>query len=284
MESIQKQVSKGLIRIVMLFFVVVALIPIVFVVSHSLKGEALILSRFTGESEMSVWQQLIIRPFYINLEQFYQVLFRTPQFIKLFWNALGITVPIVVGQVVLGILAAYGFSKMKFPGSDKLFFLYVIMMLMPFQVTIVPNYMVLNKLGLIDHYGALILPGIFGTFSTFFLKQFMEGIDEAFMEEAQLMGASDMQIIYHLLVPMCKPIIVSTAMMVFINYWSMVEEPITFITTKSKYPLSVYLGTIASENINIGFACSVLYMLLPLLVVLYGQEDLASGFRITSLK
>lgn len=284
MEKIKQQMSRNLLRLLIVFLVMIALIPMLFVIVHSLKGEEFILNLFGEDSRASVWQRLFIRPFYVNLDQFYQVLFRTPQFIKLFWNALGITVPIVAGQIVLGTLAAYGFSKMKFPGSEKLFFIYVVMMLMPFQVTIVPNYLVLNKFGLIDHYGALILPGIFGTFSTFFLKQFMEGIDQSFIEEAELMGAGELQIIWHLIIPMCKPIIVSTAMMVFINYWSMVEEPITFITNKNKYPLSVYLGTIASENINIGFACSVLYMLLPLLVVIYGQEDLISGFRITSLK
>ena len=192
--------------------------------------------------------------------------------------------PIVLLQTSLAILAAFGFSKLKFWGSETLFFVYIIMMLMPFQVTLVPNYIVVSQLNLIDHYASLILPGAFGTFSVFFLKQFMEGIDQSFIEEAQLQGANDCQLLSYIMVPMCKPIIVSAMVLVFIDNWSMVEQPLIFIKSPEKMPLSVYLAHLASSNISIGFACSVLYMVLPLFLMLYAQDDLSDGLKISSLK
>ncbi|MEG1147910.1 MAG: carbohydrate ABC transporter permease, partial [Niameybacter sp.] len=236
-----------------------SLLPVAYVVMHSLKGEQLIAQLYTAY-DVSIWEKTFIKPFYINLDQYYHILFQTPEFLYLFWNALMIVAPIVVLQTIIGLFAAYGLSKLKFKGSEVLFFSYIVIMLMPFQVTVVPNYMMLDKLGLLDRYGALILPGIFGTFGVFFLKQFMEGIDEAFIEEARLLGAGDLQILRYVVVPMCKPIIVTVALLLFVDYWNMVEQPLIFLTSKDKYPLSVYLASIAQNNISIGFACSVLYM------------------------
>jgi multiple sugar transport system permease protein len=263
--------------------ILMVLLPILYITIHSLKGQALIISLYEGTSA-NLWQKIIIKPFYINLDQYYVVLFRTPKLLYMFWNSIGVVLPIVIGQVAVAFLAAYGFSKLKFAGSETLFFFYIVIMLMPFQVTIVPNYIMLNKLNLLDTKAALILPGIFNTFSVFFLKQFMEGIDKNFLEEARLIGAKEFQVLRYIIFPMCKPVIVSVLVFVFIDYWSMVEQPITFLKTDSKFPLSVYLSTITSSKIGIGFACSVLYMVLPVFFALYAQNDLSEGLSITNLK
>lgn len=251
--------------------------------SHSLKDVKL-MEMLYGDNQGNLWQKVIIKPFYINLEQYYQVFFRTPKFLYMFWNSLIIVMPIVLGQVLLAFLAAYGFSKMKFPGSELLFFIYIVIMLMPFQVTIVPNYMMLRRLNLLDTRLALVLPGVFNTFSVFFIKQFMEGIDQNFLEEARIVGAREEQVLRYIVLPMCKPIITSVIVFIFIDYWSMVEQPITFLKTPSIFPLSVYLSNITAGKIGIGFACSVLYMVLPVFLALYAQNDLMEGFSITSLK
>ena len=250
---------------------------------HSLKGEAIISYLYSSE-DISIWKKIFPKPGYINFDQYYRILFRTPQFLNLFWNSCLIVIPIVILQTLISILAAYGFSKEKFPGSNVLFFIYIIMMIMPFQVTLVPNYIMLAKLKLLDHYLSLILPGIFGTFGVFYLKQFMEGIDKVFIEEASLIGANKLQILFYIIVPMCKPIITSVMVLLFIDYWSMIEQPLIFISSIEKYPLSVYLSNIANSNIGIGFGCSVLYMILPILLVVYSQNDLSDGLKISTLK
>lgn len=277
-----KRLKQGITYVGMGLLLISILFPVYYLFSHSLKGEALIKTIYS--QPISLWERVFPKPFYINLDQYYRLLFRTPQYLVYFWNTLRVVVPIVTLQLLLSILAAFGFSKLKFWGSETLFFIYIIMMLMPFQVTLVPNYMILSKLHFLDSNEALILPGAFGTFGVFFLKQFMEGIDASFIEEGRLLGANDRQVLSYILVPMCKPVIVAAAVLLFIDYWSMVEQPLIFISTREKLPLSVYLSSLAVSNIHIGFACSVLYMVLPLLLVIYAQDDLSDGLKISSLK
>lgn len=261
-----------------------ALMPILYIALHSLKGQELIISLYSTQPPDSIWKKVLIKPFYMNLDQYYEVFLKTPRVLYMFWNSMQVVIPVVVGQMSLAFFAAYGFSKLKFPGSQTLFFIYVVIMLMPFQVTVVPNYMMLSKLQLLDTKWALILPGIFNTFSVFFLKQFMEGIDNCFLEEARILGASEWQILKYVMLPISKPIIMSVIVFVFIDYWSIVEQPTIFLKDENHYPLSAYLGTINDSKIGIGFASSVLYMVLPISLAVYAQEDLAESFKITTLK
>ncbi len=263
--------------------VVTIIFPMMYLVFHSLKGQEAIRTIYCNK-DMTLLQKIWVRPFYIDLGQYYEVFFRTPKFLYMFWNSLIIVGIIVLGQIIISFLAAYGFSKLKFPGSDTLFFIYIIIMLMPFQVTVVPNYIMLNKLELLDTRYSLIIPGVFSTFSVFFLKQFMEGIDKNFLEEARLLGAGDRQILYHVIIPLCKPIIVAVIMLIFMDYWSMVEQPIIFIKTESKYPLSVFLNFINEGKKDISFTTSVLYMIPPIALAIYAQGDLTESFKVTNLK
>ena len=275
--------KKILLSCLIIFFILTVLFPLFYLISHSLKGEMYMMSIYCND-KYSLWQRIWIKPFYIDLYQYYEVFFRTPKFLAMFWNSMLLVFVIVLGQVGISFLAGYGFSKLKFPGSNMLFLVYIIIMLMPFQVTVVPNYITLSRLNLLDTRGALILPGIFNTFSVFFLKQFMEGIDKDFIEEARMQGACERQILLHIIIPMCKPIIVAVILFVFIDYWSMVEQPIVFIKTASKYPLSVFLNTINDQKKEICFTTSVLYMFLPIIFAFSVQGDLVEGLKITNLK
>ena len=277
------KVKKIISYISVMLLIGMVLLPLIYLISHSLKGQALIYGVYSDE-KVDVWKKVWLCPFYINLDQYYEVLFRTPKFLYMFWNSVGAVFPIVIGQISIAFLAAYGFSKLKFWGSETIFFIYIVIMLMPFQVTLVPNYIMLSRLKLLDTKWALILPGIFNTFSVFFLKQFMEGIDMSYLEEARLLGASEKQILWHVILPLCKPILVSVIMFVFIDYWSMVEQPIIFLKTPEKYPLSVYLGTITEGKKGISFVSSVFYMVLPVGLAVYAQSDLSEGLKITNLK
>lgn len=277
-----RRTRRMILGIFLFTLALIAVFPVVYMLSHSLKSEELIAYIYSNEG-ISIWNKVFIKPFCIDLAQYYRIFFRTPEFLYLFWNSVLVTSTIVVFQVVMAILAAYGFSKIKFPGSDLLFFIYIVIMLMPFQVTLVPNYLVLHKLKLLDSYASLILPGIFNTFGVFFLKQFMESIDLVFIEEARLSGASELQVIRYIMVPICKPVIVSVAVLLFIDYWNMIEQPLVFITSIDKYPLSVYLSVITSDNMAIGFACSVLYMILPIFLMLYAENDLTSQLKLKRL-
>lgn len=279
----QRLVQIGL-KISLILVVGVMLFPIFYITVHAFKSPEDIVALYNN-GQTPILHKVWIKPFVIDLTGYYNIFLKTSDFLKQFWNTLFIVMPIIVGQLVVGTLAAYSFSKLKVWFGDKLFYAYIVVMLMPFQVTLVPNYIIIRALHLMDSYGALILPGIFGTFSVFFLKQFMDGIDEAYLESARLEGASEMSVVCKIIIPMCKPILVVTAVLLFVDYWNMVEQPLVFLTHKSKYPLSLFLlyfeeGKIVGES----FAYSVFYMILPIFVALGASKDLDAGLSIVALK
>lgn len=216
-------------------------------------------------------------PDMVSFQQYWTVLFNSPSYLLKFWNSVILTVPIVIFQVALASLAAYGFSRYRGKVRELVFFGYIILMLMPYQVTLVPNYLVSRWLGLLDTNWAIILPGIFAPFSVFLLTKNMRRIPKSYIEAAQLDGAGEWQIFFQVCLPMCKSALVSVAMLVFIDYWNMVEQPLILFTDQEKYPLSVFLSEINSGEVGVAFAVAVIYMVPTLLMFLWGEEYLEEG-------
>jgi multiple sugar transport system permease protein len=220
----------------------------------------------------------------VTFMQYYCVLFRKPKYLLMFWNSVIVTVPIVVGQIFIATLAAYAFGKLKFPFRDKIFFLYVIVMMMPFQVTLVPNYIILNKLDLLGSYWAIILPGIFTTFGVFLMRQFMMFIPDEYCEAAKIDGAGFLRTFYRIILPQCKGALASLAMLVFVDNWNMVEQPLIFLKDENLHPLSIFLARIYVSELGIAFACGFLYMFPALLIFLYGENYFIEGIQLSGLK
>lgn len=223
-------------------------------------------------------------PEQVSLMQYYNVLLRKPKFLVMFWNSVFMTLPIMIGQIIVATLAAYAFSKLKFPGSDTIFFLYIIVMMMPFQVTLVPNYIMLSKLNLLGSYWAVIFPGAFATFGVFLLRQFMMYIPEDYCEAAKIDGAGYVKSFFHVILPQCKGALASLAILVFIDNWNMVEQPLIFLKDETMHPLSIFLARINEGEIGIAFACGILYMIPALLVFLYGENYFIEGIEISGIK
>ncbi|SDD55783.1 multiple sugar transport system permease protein [Paenibacillus sp. UNCCL117] len=219
-----------------------------------------------------------------TLSQLYAVLIGRPQFLFMFWNSLKMTVPIIAGQIVVASLAAYAFAHLRFRFREPLFFAYIVTMLMPFQVTLVPNFIVADKLGLLDTYGAIIFPGIFSAFGVFLLRQFMMFVPGSYIEAARVDGASHLYIFAKIIWPMSGAGIAALAILVFIDNWNMVEQPLIFLKDAVKQPLSVYLSVIGEEERGIAFAASAIYMLPLLLVALYAEKYLVEGIQLSGLK
>lgn len=223
-------------------------------------------------------------PEMVTLKQYYTVLIKKTQFLFMFWHSVFLTVPIVIGQTVVATLAAYAFAKFRFRGRNFLFFLYIVVMLMPFQVTLVPNYLIAGKLGLLNNYLSIIFPGIFGTFGVFLLKQYMEQIPDSYLEAAKVDGAGALQIFLKIIVPLSKSGIAALAILVFIDNWNMVEQPLIFLQDADKQPLSLYLSRIAAGEKGLAFAASTLYMTPVLLSFLYAENYLMEGIRLSGIK
>nr|WP_116192779.1 carbohydrate ABC transporter permease [Paenibacillus taihuensis] len=271
---------------------VAMLVPVVLTVTNSLMTEAEIDRNYgllgqmadtaTGGKEAFVNLKLL--PDWLTFAQYAQVLVLSPKYLSMFWHSVLLVVPIVVGQSVVASLAAYAFAKLRFFGRDKLFAVYLMTMLMPFQVTLVPNFLVIDKLGLMNHASAIVLPGIFGAFGVFMMRQFMAHIPMAYIEAAKIDGASHRTIFARIIVPLATPGLAALAVLLFIDNWNMIEQPLIFLQDKEKQPLSLYLAQINAASKGIAFAASVLYMTPTVLLFLYAESYFVEGIQQSGIK
>lgn len=213
----------------------------------------------------------------VTFDQYKNVLLKNPDYLLKFWNSIALTVPITVFQMVLAILTSYGFSRYPNKFKSIIFFTYIILMIMPYQVTLVPNFLVAEKFNILNTRWAIILPGIFSPFSVFLLSKVMRRIPVSYVEAAKLDGASELQILTKIHMPLCKGAIVSIAMLVFIDYWNMVEQPLVLMKDADMHPLSVFLSQINTGDIGLAFAVGTVYMVPTILMFLYGEDYLLEG-------
>ncbi|MCL2821346.1 MAG: carbohydrate ABC transporter permease [Oscillospiraceae bacterium] len=213
----------------------------------------------------------------VSADQYFTVLFRSPEYLYKFWNSVILVLPIVILQVGIASFAAYSFTRYRGKWKNFLFFFYIVLMLMPYQVTIVPNYLVAEWTGLLGSRWAVIFPGAFAPFSVFLLTKFMRRIPSVLIEAAKLDGANEWQIFTGVCIPQCRSALYSIAILVFIDYWNMVELPMILLDNVESQPLSVYLATINAGEAGVAFAIAVIYMIPPLLLFLHGEEALVEG-------
>ena len=209
--------------------------------------------------------------------QYETVLLKSPDYLMKFWNSVLLTLPIMIFQIIIALGASYCFARFRGRLREMIFFLYLVLMLMPYQVTLVPNYLVASTLNLLDTRWSIILPGIFAPFSVYLLTKFMRRIPESVIEAAKLDGANEWQIFRKIAIPMCKGPIASVAILVFIDYWNMVEQPLIMMSDSAFHPLSVFLSQINKGEIGLAFAIATIYMVPPILIFLYGEEYLVDG-------
>lgn len=279
-------VKISLIVIVALIFAVIFLTPIVLTITNSFMSQSEISAHYGtvfakteagGKVFMSQKVHLKFIPDMVSFSQYVTVLFKSPQYLLKFWNSVILVVPIVVFQLTVAVFASYGFMRAKGKLKEIVFFSYIILMLMPYQVTLVPNYLVSNWLHIVDTRWAIWLPGIASPFAVYLLTKFMRRIPNAYIEAAQMDGAGEIQIFNKVAFPLCKSCLISVAILVFIDYWNMVEQPLILLADQEKHPLSVFLSQINTGETGLAFAVATIYMIPGLLVFLYGEEYLVEG-------
>ncbi len=225
-----------------------------------------------------------ILPQYPTLKPYVELLLDAPEFFTMFWNSCKQVFPIVAGQIVIGAPAAWAFARFRFRGKGVLYALYIILMLMPFQVTMVSSYFVLDRLGLMNTVWAIILPGAVSTFPVFLMIRFFAAIPSALTEAASLDGAGAWQIFIHLGLPLGVPGILSAVVLGFLEYWNALEQPMTFLKDQTLWPLSLYLPTVTAENAGASLAASVIMLMPALLIFLFGQKYLEAGIAASGMK
>ena len=187
-----------------------------------------------GKTFISDTVNLKFIPDMVSFSQYATILFKSPDYLLKFWNSLVLVVPITVFQLIVALLASYGFARTKGKVSAIIFFAYIILLLMPYQVTLVPNYLVLDWMNLLNTNWAIWLPGIFSPFSVYLLTKYMKRIPVALVEAARIDGANEWQIFSRIYVPISKGIIISCVILVFMDYWNMVEQPLLLFTDADK--------------------------------------------------
>lgn len=235
----------------------------------------------SDSSRMASWP---ILPKYITIQPCVQLLLDSPAFFVMIWNSFKQVFSIILGQLIIGVPAAWAFGRYRFRGRKLFIALYTILMVMPFQVTMVPSYIVFDKMKLTNTHLAVILPAIFSTFPVFIMMKFVAAIPKPMLEAAQIDGAGEMKLFVSVGIPMAYPGIIAALILSFLEYWNAIEQPLTFLTDKSKWPLSLYLPDIASEKIGVSLVASVIMMLPALLLFLYGQSYLEKGICASGLK
>lgn len=282
---------KSLFTVVMGAVGLLMLLPIVITFTNSLMSEFELNLNYgvigkptpVMSTDADTFVNLKWLPDQVTLAQYGQLLVYSAQYLLLFWNSVGLVVPIMVGQTVVAALAAYAFAKLNFRGRDTLFLVYVMTMLMPFQVTLVPNYIMVDQLGLLNRSGAVIYPGIFAAFGVFMLRQFMLHLPYAYIEAAKLDGAGHLTIFLRIIVPMVKSGLAALIILLFVDYWNMVEQPLIFMSDAFKQPLSVFLSRLSGQWDTV-FAASMLYMAPMLLLFLYAETYFVEGVQLSGIK
>ncbi len=269
------------------FFALWFLLPTVLTISNSFMTQSEISSNYgkvfanvsgsDGKAYIADNVNLKFIPDKVTFNQYISVLIRSPDYLLKFWNSVILVVPIVLLQLVVASVTAYGFTRWRGKVRSFLFFFYVILMLMPTQVTLVPNYLVSDWVGLLNTRWAIILPGAFAPFSVFLLTKSMRRIPASLIEAAKLDGSSEWQIFKDICLPQCRSALYSIAILVFIDYWNMVEQPIILLPNADLQPLSVYLSTINSSEVGLAFAIATIYMVPSLLLFLHGEDYLVEG-------
>ncbi|MDE5950597.1 MAG: carbohydrate ABC transporter permease [Acetatifactor sp.] len=223
-------------------------------------------------------------PDYPTLEHYKRLLFYSPAFFKLFWNSVGMTGGILLGQLLIAVPAAWAFAVYRFRGKGVLFSLYVILLLLPFQVTMLSKYLVLQNAGLINTRWAVVLPAIFSTFPVFLIYRSFAGIPAELLEAARVDGAGEWQSFVHVGLPVAQSGILAAMILSFLESWNMMEEPLTFMQDKSLWPLSLYLPEIAMDQAGYACGASVITLAVSLFVFAIFHDALEQGIITSGLK
>lgn len=282
---------RGVFKSLMIVFILATvsflfLAPIVLTITNSFMQQSEIKANYGqvfatdsngGKTYVSEQVNLKFIPEMVSFEQYKKVLFESSDYLQKFWISIILVVPIVVFQVLVAVCTAYGFYRYDGKLKHIIFFSYIILMLMPYQVTTVPNFLVAKGLGIVNTNWAIWLPGIFSPFSVYLITKFMRRIPYSLIEAAEIDGCNDFKIFSSVCYPLSKGCMASCAILIFIDYWNMVEQPVIMFSDESSYPLSVFLSRINEGEIGLAFAVATIYMFLPLFIFLYGESYLVEG-------
>ena len=287
MKKTNRRRRHLLTRFLLVILALVILLPVIVTVLYSFFSpeEIRAFMDTRGSFSDAAWMDARLSPRMFSLSQYWKILIVDTSVLRMFAMSVFYTVMILLGQAVFVPMLAYALSRFQFKGRNVIFMAILLLMLLPYQVTMVPNVLTLRRMGLMNTVWAVILPLWFAPFYVFLLRQFMASLPNELFEAAQVDGAGTIRCYFHVALPVCRPAIGAALALSFADCWNLVEQPMTYLSQRTELqPLSVMFNQLVSESTGVEFAGAVIYMLPALFVYLYFLEDILSGIQLTELK
>ena len=287
MKKTNRRRRHLLIRFLLVILALVILLPVIVTVLYSFFSpeEIRAFMDTRGSFSDTAWMDARLSPRMFSLSQYWKILIVDTSVLRMFAMSVFYTVMILLGQAVFVPMLAYALSRFRFKGRNVIFMVILLLMLLPYQVTMVPNVLTLRRMGLMNTVWAVILPLWFAPFYVFLLRQFMASLPNELFEAAQVDGAGTIRCYFHVALPVCRPAIGAALALSFADCWNLVEQPMTYLGQRADLqPLSVMFNQLVGESTGVEFAGAVIYILPALFVYLYFLEDILSGIQLTELK
>ena len=285
--SMKKRSRFPVSRFLLALLALLLLLPVAATLACSFFSPEEISSYLATRNSFSADTMMEIRlvPQQVSLMQYYRILITDQSILHGFLNSALYAAAITGGQALLLPLLAYGLSCFRFRGRDTIAFCIVLLMVLPFQVTMVPNVLTLRALNLLNTRWAVILPMLAAPFSAFLLRQYMLNIPGELIEAAQIDSAGPLRCYTQIVLPLSLPVIGTMAALSFAECWNLVEQPLVYLTMRADlHPLSVIFGQLTNKITGIEFAGAALFILPSLFVYLIFQDDIMEGIQIIGIK
>ena len=221
----------------------------------------------------------------INLNN-YETIFKNFEFLKYFKNSTVVVVGSCLFNGIIASLAGYGFAKKKFPGRDIIFWGYIATLMIPGQVRLIPVFIIMRKLNILNTYAGLIIP-ILNAFGVFLIRQFMLGVPDELIEAANMDGCGELKTFYTIVIPLVKPVLISLTIFTFITTWNNFIWPLVIATESSKATLTLALSTLRgnySTNYGLVMAGATLCFLPPFILYIFLQKQFIEGIALSGVK
>ena len=260
----------------LMLVVLVMLFPIVFALSNSFKT--------MQDAFNTVFEMIPSNP---TIENYLHVFEKLP-FLRITLNTFLIAATVTLFKTVTSLFAAYSFVYFSYKGKGILYFIMLTTMFIPFTVTMIPNYLMISKIGLRDNIWGVALPQMADVLGIFLLRQAMRGIPKALIEAAKMEGIGNLKIMRDVVIPLVRPSIITTGIIFFINSWNEYVWPVLILKSKENYTLSLalqmYISSEGGTEFTIAMAVSVMTMIIPLVLYIIFQRYIINTFTASGIK
>ncbi|MDD3137675.1 MAG: carbohydrate ABC transporter permease [Lachnospiraceae bacterium] len=263
-------------HLILILCVIILLFPILFAISNSFKT--------LSDAYKNVFELIPLHP---TLEN-YKKVFENLPFVKITINTFIIATVVTLCKTITSLLAAYAFVYLPFKGKNTLYFIMLATMFIPFTVTMIPNYLMISRIGLTDSMWGVMLPQLADVLGIFMLRQAMRGIPKSLIEVVNLEKVGNLKILSDIVVPLIRPSIMSIGIIFFINSWNEYVWPVLILKTKDNYTLSLalqmYISAEGGTDFTVAMAVSVMTMVVPVILYLIFQKFIINTFAMSGIK